>query len=440
MEDYIIESFGRGDWVDRTTIHPLGIILVILCSISVLMLRRQNVIWPLLITVLFISPAQRIVLMSLDFNMLRIMVIVGLLRIILKNEYRNHKPHIIDKILVLYVISRISIHFLRDPTASVLIGEVGLGYDAIGLYFLFRFLVTSWGDVNRIIHAIIILSIPMALLFSIEYSTGRNMFSIFGGVPEITQIRDGKLRCQGAFPHPIIAGCFWAAILPLIVSRLWNNRISKNLTWAGIICVSWIIITTSSSTPIFGVLSAVIAGLMFKMRYRMAFINMMLITCLAALHMVMNAPVWHLISRVSAVSGSTSYFRYMLIDAFINNINEWWLLGINTTAHWFPGAYDLTNQYVLEGVNGGLLTLVLFLTIIAIAFRSVGRIWRREKNSKRNLALSWALGVSLFVHCVNFIGVSYFGQIVIAWYMILALIANIDIHTTNSSQKERTPI
>ena len=40
----------------------------------------------------------------------------------------------------------------------------------------------------------------------LEHLTGRNVFSVFGGVPEFTVIREGKLRAQAAFAHAIVAG------------------------------------------------------------------------------------------------------------------------------------------------------------------------------------------------------------------------------------------
>ena len=41
--------------------------------------------------------------------------------------------------------------------------------------------------------------IPVAIFMTIEKTTGRNYFSMFGGVSTLTAIRDGKLRAQGAF-------------------------------------------------------------------------------------------------------------------------------------------------------------------------------------------------------------------------------------------------
>jgi hypothetical protein len=141
----------------------------------------------------------------------------------------------------------------------------------------------------------------------------------------------------------------------------------------------------------------------------------------------MKAPVWHLVSRVSAVGGSTGWHRFILIDQTINNFGDWWLTGcsIYTVATWGIWAGDVTNQYILMGVKGGFLTFILFIVLIAIAFREVGILWRLHSRNSYRLAVSWALGVSLFVHCTMFIGVSYFGQILIIWYLLLAMIGSL---------------
>jgi O-antigen ligase len=39
--------------------------------------------------------------------------------------------------------------------------------------------------------------------------------------------------------------------------------------------------------------------------------------------------------------------------------------------------------------------------------------------------MAWALGVSLFVHCVVFTSVSYFGQSVLAWYLTIGIIGSL---------------
>jgi len=138
----------------------------------------------------------------------------------------------------------------------------------------------------------------------------------------------------------------------------------------------------------------------------------------------MEAPVWALIARVSAVGGSTSYFRYKLIDSAIHHFPEWYLVGTRSTAHWFWGAQDVCNHYILEAVRGGLVTLSLFVAVLVLAFQGVGQWWRKCSH-KYELALAWSVGVSLFAQCAQFIGISYSGgSILVALYLPLAIIGS----------------
>ena len=88
------------------------------------------------------------------------------------------------------------------------------------------------------------------------------------------------------------------------------------------------------------------------------------------------------------------------------------------------GIDDITNQYVLQGVHGGIVTLGLFIAVIVVAFRDTGRILQTSGQVAFRRAIAWALGVSLFIHTFIFFGTSYFGQIIMIWYLALAMIAS----------------
>jgi len=173
--------------------------------------------------------------------------------------------------------------------------------------------------------------------------------------------------------------------------------------------VWFIVFTCASSTPVMALASGIVGGIMFVMRRYMRMVRWGIALTLIALHLVMQAPVWHLISRVSAVDGSTGWYRYYLIDQAIKHFSEWAVIGTRSTAHWFWGAQDVTNQYILEGVRGGFLTLCVFVALIAFSFKEAGYLWRAVSRDKEKRAMAWGLGVSLFVHCVIGIGGAYMG-------------------------------
>ena len=149
---------------------------------------------------------------------------------------------------------------------------------------------------------------------------------------------------------------------------------------------------------------------------------------LSALHLVMIAPVWALIGRLKVLPGSTGYHREVLLDQFIGRFDEWWLLGTKSTGDWgasFMGLHDVTNQYIRIGVDGGLITLTLFIFLVGFCFGGVGRVRRAFQDQPAMEKLSWALGVALFVHVVSFMSVAYFDQIMVVWYALLALISRL---------------
>ncbi len=423
------EGFGAAAFKDITNIHPLSVVAVVVLGVALILLPRRWAVLPMLIIACFFPSVQKITVFEMDFDLVRIIVLFGVSRLIFRKEYFHFSWKPLDIAVMLWATSSMVIYILQQGSFSAVINQLGFLFDVFGMYFLFRCLIQNWSDLEYIVFGFILISIPVFAFFLVENRTGRNLFSIFGGVPEITMIRDGRLRCQGAFAHPIIAGCFWASLLPLFAAFWWKPARGRAWAISGLIASLIIIFCCSSSTPLMGVIAAIVGCVFFYLRQYMRVVRWSVLLTLIALHLVMNAPVWHLISRVSAVGGSTSYFRYMLIDSAIKRFPEWALMGTSSTAHWFWGAQDMCNQYVYEGIKGGFLTLCFFVTVIVIAFREVGGLWRGQACSPYRLALSWALGVSLFVHCMNFIGVSYFGQIWILWYLLLAVIGSLSVQT-----------
>lgn len=187
-----------------------------------------------------------------------------------------------------------------------------------------------------------------------------------------------------------------------------------------------IVIMCASATPVTAVALGLVAAAFFPLRKRMAIVRWGILASLVGMHLLMNAPVWHLISRITVVGGSTGWHRYYLIDQAINRVGEWGFIGTKSTSHWGWGLFDITNQYVLVGVKGGLLTLILYVAVIALSFRAVGRMLTHSAPDRYQTVLTWAIGASLFVHCMNFIAVSYFGQIIVVWYMLLGIIGSLD--------------
>lgn len=424
-------------WHGQTTVHPLGLSLLLAMGVAMLVVRRRYAVWPMIVVACFIAPAQRIVVAGADFDFLRIMVVFGWLRLVLRGELRPMRWGAVDVATIAWVLVFFTMSLLRLGT-DILANQLGFLFDVAGMYLLFRMLVREWADVKQVVFGFALISVPVAAAFTVEALTARNMFAVLGGVPEITVVRDGRLRCQGAFAHPILAGLFWASFLPLFFVQAWEGGRRRLVALAGIAAAGFIIVACASASPITGVMFALIGGLGFFVRSWMQLIRWGVLFALIGLHLVMKAPVWHLISRLDIVGGNSGYHRFLLIDGAINHVHEWWAIGTQVgTRHWGHHTFDVTNYYLVQCLHGGLLLLCLFVALISLAFRAVGRTWRRVAKDRVTVAWSWAMGVSLFVHATSFLVISYFGQITMVWYLLLAMIGSMTTAAVRSPARQR---
>lgn len=377
---------------------------------------------------------QDLVIFGLHFYLFRILLLVGVLRVLVKNEARQLAVTRSDKIFIWWVIISIVFGTLARPSIQLFVNRIGDAYNAFGCYFLMRCLLVDFEDLLTSVRTMAWLSLPVAVMMLIEKATGHNCFSVFGGVPDITIVREGHLRCQGAFRHPIMAGTFGATQFPLFVA-LWIYQPQYRRIAAFAIISSVIIVGTASSSGALMTLGASMCGMaLWKWRAHMGLVRKGAIVVIFILSMVMNKPVWYLFDRLSGITGGTGWFRSFLIDTTIAHFNEWWLFGTTYTAHWGPAGevsigdpdmMDITNYYIAQGVSGGILKLLLFLAIIIVSFKNVGR-WLKFKGADSDAGiLVWGAGVSLFAHCFSFVSATYFDQIVVVWYWLLAVIASI---------------
>lgn len=415
---------GFATYYGQTSLHPLALVSLLLFSIWVLASGRRLALTPLFTAATTLPMSQRIVIAGADFTLMRILLLIYIARLFLRGEARDFRWGRVDTLVVLWTLSGTLIMALQLGTASALINRIGWMMDILATYFLTRCLVRRIDDVVNLAKVIAVVSIPVAALFFVEMQTQRNIFAVFGGVPDITIVREGKLRCQGPFAHSILAGTFWAATLPLMWVLWKGEKAERKLAVVGTFCAVLIVVACSSSTPLLSMMTAIVGAALFRFREHRKAMWIGLIALLLLLHLTMKAPVWHLMARVDLVGGSTGWHRYIIFDAFINNFRHWYLLGDPTPLDW--GVWqmrDITNQFILEGLRGGLLTLALFVAVLLYSYGNVGRTLASIAPARNEFAewVVWLIGVSLLVHTVTFFGVSYFGQMTALLYIHLGL-------------------
>lgn len=407
-----------------------GFIFTAICGYLLLTLPRRWAMVPLLIGTAYMTVGQAIQIGPASFTVIRLLVVVGFIRVKTRGERVAGGFHTLDRTMVWWAVcAAITSLFHKDP-GSNLISMLGLSYDCLGLYFLMRIFIQGMEDVIRISKALMIILIPLAVEMINEKLTGRNAFAMFGYISEMATVRGGKIRAQGPFAHSILAGTVGAVCMPLVI-LLWKD--SRKLALLGLAVTGVMVLTSASSGPILAVAAIAFALFVWRIRTKLRLMLWGFVAMLVVLNFIMKDPVYFLLARIDLTGKSTGWHRAALIDAAVKNINEWWLAGTDYTRHWMPtGVYwsqdhtDITNHYLKMGVWGGLPLMFVFIFVIAAAFSSVGKALVLARNeSKEQRFHIWMLGAILFGHVVSFMSVSYFDQSIVFLYLSFALIGSV---------------
>ena len=390
------------------------------------------------------SIEQQFIILGLNFNILRIIILFGWIRVVKNNEHLSLKINTIDKLIIYWVIYSVISYTLLYQSSGAFINRLGFAYNVLGLYFLFRVMVTDFYQLPSIIKIISLIIFPLACFMLFEYITEINIFRLLGLHSGPIMIRDGKIRCTGPFAHAITAGCFGAVLMP-IFTGLWFKESEKKYALIGLLSSTVIVFVSKSSGPLLSYICGFIALFLWRYEKNVKIIRRAFFLSLIILDFYMKAPIWFLFARVSAIFGGHGYHRSAIIDSAVKYFNEWWLIGTKNTSHWMfstlpsdPTMVDITNQYVSEGVKGGMGKLLLFIGIIYTAFKTIGIALSVSENfNLYERLIIWSIGVSLLVHVVNFFSVNYFDQMIVIWNLLLAMISTLPSLSSSASETKK---
>lgn len=420
---------------DVTNINIIGLGLTIMMSLLIFFLPRRYASIPLFIIACYMTIGQQVNVESLSITMVRVIVLSGLVRVAVRRELFSFRLNMLDRLVLFYVLSAVIINTASRQTVTDFINRIGFAYNALGGYFLFRSLLRDIDDLKLATRFLVFVSVPLAIAMVVEKMTGNNVFAIFGGVPATSELRGATVRCQGPFRHPITAGTFGATqIAPYIA--LWVQPRARKYALVGVLAASVIMLTPSSSGPLMTYILSLAGLAAWRFHKRLKVVIWGGLLAMVFVHLFMSAPIWFIIPRLSRIVGGTGYHRAQLIDQAIKHFSEWWLGGTNFTAHWMPitlennpNMVDITNFYLSQGLQGGIVQLGLFVAVLTCAFRYIGLPRRGGQGvgsaSARGVddLFVWSLGIALFGHAISFMSVSYFDQLIFFFYLILAMIS-----------------
>ena len=428
------------DMTDTTIVHPLALVIFLIAAIWLFAGPRGKMSWSVLMIACLISVAQRFSVLSLDFDFIRAIGALGLIRLLFYGELKDIRPHLADKLVVGLVVAIVFCSMAREGfNAATQKSGVSLAY--FSMYWIGRSSIRSGHDLRMMMVAIGVLAIPVSIFMTIEQVTGRNNFSIFGGVSVFTAIRDGKLRAQGSFTHPIIAGVFFACFAPIAIGVILAKvrGLSALLGgWCALLLGIVVIFMTNSSTPVAGLLLGVLSWCTFKFRQNLKTYLYAIVFVMIVLHFVSTHGIHNVIfTKIDFTGSSTGMHRYLLIDGMLNHIPNWMIMG-DANPGYNKSFRDVTNMYVVAALTGGMIALVLLIMLVVQGFKSVVRAVRNAR-SREDLMTFYGLGCTLVVISISFTAVACYGEGIINCYMVLGACISIGQLPPGTRRPQKAP-
>lgn len=402
----------------------LGIAALILAIIFCMSLPKKYVIVPFLLAGLLIPLKVGITIASININFNRILLLAVWSRILFRGECNHTSLNLFDKIIVINSLVNAVAFVIIWGEFGAVINRAGFLFTSLGTYFLLRCLIRNKEDIILLIKVLSAVVIVIAPPMLYEHVTGHNIFSLVGA-REWSAVRDDRVRAGGPFAHAIIAGTFAAVLVPLFMGLYWDSPRNRITGTISILAVLIIIMASSSSTPVMSFAAGVLALSMWPLRKNMRLVRWVIVFILFGLQVLMPQPIWFLINRVAGLLGGSGWHRSMLIDNFVSNFSEWWLIGTNDNPNWGWSMWDVDNAYVASGLTGGLLGFILFSAIFIWGYRIIGSTRMAAEKSGKDEQFIWSLGSAFFAVSVAFLGIVFYDQSYIAWYSLLAVISAI---------------
>ena len=410
--------------------NPFAAIFFIACAIALFSVQRKWAPVALLVGCCYMTMGQGLNLGGISLPIYRMLLLVGVARVVMKGERLEGGLNRIDKLVIAWsgwVIFASLFHEWSPGSGPVY--AIGYAFNLTAVYFLMRIWCTDLHEVSDIIVLLAFLLAPIALEMVMEKITKINQFSVFGGVPHEVAYREGKFRAQGPFRHPILAGTVGANCIPLFIGIWKRHRLAAIVGLASGVCM---MMASASSGPVMSAMAGVFALCMWKFRHMTKLARIGAVIGYFAFSILTGEPGYYVMKRIDISGGSTGYHRARLIESSIDHLGEWWLFGTDYTRHWMatgvsfsPNHADITNYYLSFGVTAGLLAVILVIAVLVTAFKWVGEVYRAHfDDSPADSFTIWCLGAGLFAHATTSVSVSYFDQSLVFFWMNVAVIAS----------------
>lgn len=408
-----------------------ALLFLIASAIGLVVLPRKWAPIPLLATCCYMTIGQGIALGPFSLPIFRLVLAAGLVRVVVRREGIVGGINTIDKLILAWASWMILASFFHEwRPGSGPIYASGFVYNILLVYFLTRIWCKDLADLMGVVRILAWLFVPVAAAMLAEHLVQRNYFGIlFGGVSEGVYWREGKIRAQGPFVHPILAGTVGAVCFPLMCGIWRQYRVSSAVGMA--VCVV-IVLASTSSGPLMSLFIGVLGIVMWLRRNWVRTARWALVGAYLCAEILMTRPAYYLISKIDLTGSSTGWHRSRLIASAIEYFSGWWLFGTDYTFHWIGIAVDeagrhsdITNYYLFIGITGGFLAMALVIAMMWRAFVWVGLVVANSPVEFREQRfMIWCLGAALLSHAVTSLSVSYTDQSLTFFWLNIGAISS----------------
>ena len=411
--------------------QAITLLIAVAASILVLVLRPARA-FGVYLAVLFWYPTYLVVQVGpLDISAVRIVVTVLLLRCLLNPEMkRNFKWSRLDSWVTFGAIVGIIMPLFSSSVMKMLEYRCGHLLDTYFAYMAARHCLVNHRSIVTAIKWVALASILIALIGVVECLTGWQSFNILQVYcpwqnviePQLNP-RSGLYRARGPFTQSIVFGASLAIILPLVYCLRYEAGHWRKSTYLLLFLTTMGVLSSMASGPVTMLMVIALCLTLEYFKYMVKPLLVFIAFSCVAVEIISNRPFYHVIVSYANPLGGSGWHRAKIIDLAIERFGEWWLVGYGgRDPGWGPslGAIwtDITNHYVVAGVENGLLGIVALCGMLVTSLYMMIRLYRSTQDPALR-SWYWALGSAIVTLAIGFNAILFSGQAGTLFFCIL---------------------
>jgi len=420
-------------------IDVVTLVYSLICVLYVTKLKRGHAVGFFVLATLVWPDFLRVAIAGIQMSPSRFIALTLILKYRNNNRKKGDKFSTLDKLVLAEYIWGVLALIIAGADEANIKENIGRGMNTALVYFAVRYTMRDKEDLKDMIHPLLLCGIIMGGAGIYEAVTAHSpyqklvKYNKFVWMAKELEYRAGFLRAQASTSHPIYFGMAMFVLSGLLLSlrdivKRTPNIQKKPLFWlAGLLGAIIGAFTTLSSGPILAtVLLLIFNAVYFKTGIIKPIIRSILALMLG-IEILSNRHFYHLVEYLT-LDRATAYYRTRLMEVAVNQVHEYWLVGLGGIAplHWgmlIDGRahVDIVNNYVIVAVSGGLASLYMFVRIQLLCFKRAVSFYKTDEDLKifgfgmASLLLSFMLGT---------LSVGVYSSILIFSYLVYGLIAS----------------